>query len=1037
MQSERGQEVSRKEVSQAVRAVLQRKPAMWLSLLGGAALLGSGVAIAQEAGDELDEIVVTGLRGSLKASMTTKREAVGVVDAINAEDIGKFPDTNLSESLQRITGISINRRDGEGFQVTARGFGAQYNMVTLNGRMMPAANAFSGDAGVTRSFNFANLASEAVNAVEVYKTSKAEIATGGIGATINIRTARPLDRNEGGFTGSIGAKAVHDTTAVVGDDVTPELSGIFSWANDNQTFGVGLSASHQKRDSSAATAGENDWRIYRWVTPGQPGAMELDAGATVTNAPDVGQLYGLPNNLGYQFNDRERERLNGQLTLQFRPSEALLLTADYTYAQNDLTQHQGDASLWFQRRASAVEFDTDQAVATPVMISENTPQGKDTSYSQTLSQQENTLKSVGFNAEWAVNDSFTLSLDVHDSTMESLPNGFGGGSGLSFGMAGAVTDTQTFYFNNGLPQFAFEVDDSVIPASGSNPAKVLGNNNGVLDVADLGSQVMRIFYQDQVTDITQARVDGAFALEDGKVQFGVETRSMEMSQRGSEAYFPNGDWGVANPGEIPDDLVQPFCTVCEFNDFSIGNASRIGFKADPIPLALWAADYFGFDPVASRDFRDFHTVEEDTRSVYAQVQLNGEFAGRATHTLVGIRYETTDVTSISQMLLPTRIRWQDNNDFFIDRDTAITNFTTDADYDHVLPSLDFDIELAQGLKGRFSYSKTIARAQYDQLRAAINVNGPTGPTITGGVPSATVSNPALVPLESDNLDLSLEWYFGEASYVAAGVFEKRVANFIGTEQVQEGFFDLRDVTSGPRALAARDAVLAITDPTIRDVGAPVNETELFVMAAILDNPAAFPGGAAEFRGNADPAQAVAVATAYDIVPNASDPLYSFRTSRPINNREAKLYGMELAAQHFFGESGFGVYANYTIVRGDVEFNDLGDPTVNQFALLGLSDSANLVAMYEKHGLSARLAYNWRDKYLTAANRGEGRSPEYVDNYAQLDLSIGYDLSENLSLSFEGLNLTGEDVRTYGRSVRQLWYLEEQGPRYALGARYKF
>jgi TonB-dependent receptor len=671
------------------------------------------------------------------------------------------------------------------------------------------------------------------------------------------------------------------------------------------------------------------------------------------------------------------------------------------------------------------------------MIAENTPQGKDTSYSQTLSQQQNTLKSAGFNAEWKVTDNFTLSLDVHDSTMESLPDGFGGGSGLSFGMAGALVDTQTFYFNNGLPHFAFTVDDTVIPASGQNPAKVLGNGNGQLDVADLGSQVMRIFYQDQVTDITQARLDGGFEFEDGKFQFGVETRTMEMSQKGSEAYFPNGDWGVARPGEIPDDLVSPFCTVCQFEDFSLGDASRVGFKANPIPLAAWASQTYGFDPVASRDYRDFHTVEEDTQSVYAQVQLKGEFAGRRTNTLVGVRYEQTDVTSISQMLLPTRIRWQDNNDFFIDRDTAITNFASDADYDHVLPSLDFDIELAEGLKGRFSYSKTIARAQYDQLRAAININGPTGPTITGGVPSATVSNPALVPLESDNLDMSLEWYFDEASYVAAGVFEKRVANFIGTEQVEEGFFGLRDVTSGPRALAARDAVLAITDPTIRDVGAPVNETELFVMAAILENPAAFPNGAADFRGNADPAQAVAVATTYDIVPNASDPEYSFRTSRPINNREAKLYGVELAGQHFFGESGFGLYANYTIVKGDVEFNDLGDPTVNQFALLGLSDSANIVAMYEKFGLSARLAWNWRDKYLTAANRGEGRSPEYVRDYAQIDLSIGYDLTEQLSVTFEGLNLTGEDVRTYGRSVRQLWYLEEQGPRYALGARYKF
>ena len=123
-------------------------------------------AAANESTDDLQEVVVTGLRASLKDAMEIKRDAVGIVDAISAEDIGKFPDSNLSESLQRITGISISRRNGEGALVTARGFGSEFNMVTLNGRLMPAADAFGGggngfDGGVNgqnRSFNFANLA---------------------------------------------------------------------------------------------------------------------------------------------------------------------------------------------------------------------------------------------------------------------------------------------------------------------------------------------------------------------------------------------------------------------------------------------------------------------------------------------------------------------------------------------------------------------------------------------------------------------------------------------------------------------------------------------------------------------------------------------------------------------------------------------------------------------------------------------------------------------------------------------------------------
>ena len=130
------------------------------TIVGGAVLINP-VFAQEQASEELEEVVVTGLRGSLKASMETKRDAVGVVDAINAEDIGKFPDTNLSEALQRITGISIDRRNGEGSTVTARGFGPQFNMVTLNGRQMPAADAFGdGDAvtgGVGRQHAFVQL----------------------------------------------------------------------------------------------------------------------------------------------------------------------------------------------------------------------------------------------------------------------------------------------------------------------------------------------------------------------------------------------------------------------------------------------------------------------------------------------------------------------------------------------------------------------------------------------------------------------------------------------------------------------------------------------------------------------------------------------------------------------------------------------------------------------------------------------------------------------------------------------------------------
>jgi TonB-dependent receptor len=1001
------------------------------ALVIGSAMLAT-TAMAQQAQEaELEEIVVTGLRGSLKASLDTKRDAVGVVDAITAEDIGKFPDTNLSEALQRITGVSISRNNGEGSQVTARGFGAAFNMVTLNGRQMPAADAFGGGGGQSRAFNFANLAAESVSGVEVYKTSKANIATGGIGAVINIKTAKPFDRSAG-FNGSVGIKAISDTTAIDGSNLTPELSGIFSYVDDNRVWGVSLSASSQLRESGDAGASIVAWdNPTKWVTPGQPGAMNLAPGQTVTNPPPVGAYYSLPSDLRYFASDTKRNRTNGQLTVQFQPTDRLLLTADYTYAENKLENRRSEASAWFSRGGySGVTFDSNPDIRTPTTLSELNS-GKDNSFAQALTKQTNTLKSLGFNVDFQVNDSFSLAFDLHDSNMKSLPNGPGGTGRVEFGMATPIGVLQSFTFNSGLPIMNYTINDAVQPAGQGG-----GNGNGVVDERDLGSQIGTLQYADQVTDLTQARIDGELEFDNGRFQFGLDTRSLEMRQKSSDAIRRTmGGWGAANTNEIPDALLDPFCILCQFDDYSTAGAAPAGFRGDAWSLLNWAASKYGFSPsinpnLAGEGYVANNKLEEDTKSVYFQVGLDGELGGRAVNVLAGARYETTKVKSTAFFVQPTQVEWQSNNDFQILRGTGATPYAQEAKYNHLLPNFDFDIELVEDVKGRFSYSKTIARAEYGQLTSTVNVNAPGGTTLAGALPpTANGNNPALVPLESDNFDLSLEWYFGDDSYLSAGFFEKRVSNFIGSQVSNESLYGLRDPTSGPRALAAQAAVLASAAHT---AGTPVSETELFSMMAILANPAAFPTGAAAFNGTLT--QANALEAAYNLYANSSDPLYLFQTNRIVNNKAAKLHGFELGGQYFFGDTGFGVQANYTIVRGDVEFDNAGDPAVNQFALPGLSDSANVILMYEKYDWTARLAWNWRDEFLADTN---GITPTYVEAYKQWDLGVGYEINDNLSVSFEGINLTGEDGRSHGRSVLQLQNLTEQGARYGLGARYKF
>jgi TonB-dependent receptor len=412
--------------------------------------------------------------------------------------------------------------------------------------------------------------------------------------------------------------------------------------------------------------------------------------------------------------------------------------------------------------------------------------------------------------------------------------------------------------------------------------------------------------------------------------------------------------------------------------------------------------------------------------------------------VIGARYEETDVNSLNLQLVPEALLWQDDNDFQVVRGTVPQLVDGSGSYNNFLPNLDFDIGFTDSLKGRFSYSKTIARAGYGTLAAGQTVGGGGGgSTLNGAVPTGGQNNPGILPLESDNYDISVEYYFSDTGYVSAGAFYKAVENFIGNSVQMQNLFGIRDQTGGPAAQQAYN-FLRSAQCTTQNGGSAcgVSDSHLFTATAMILNPGTFTdsngtwtGGLANY--NNTEAQHVAFATKYDILPVPADPLTTFAVNTPVNNQTAKIHGFEFGGQYFFGDSGFGILANYTIVEGDIGFNVDADPSQNQFALTGLSDSANAVLMFEKFGLSARLAYNWRDEFLSQINQGGWRNPYFVEAYDQIDLSVGYDINDNFAVSFEAINLTGEDVRWHGRSELQLWRLEDQGARYAVGARYKF
>jgi TonB-dependent receptor len=999
----------------------------------------------------LDTVVVTGIRSSLAHAMEIKRDASGVVDAISAEDIGKFPDTNLAESLQRITGIAIERRDGEGAQVTARGFGPQFNMVTLNGRQIPGADAFGapgqvaigGVDGGTRAFNFAQLAAEAISGIEVYKTSQAQVPSGGIGATINILTDKPF--NHTGIVASAGAKIVSDESQLFDSDLTPELSGIFSYTDPDKVWGVGVSASYQKRKGGSVQATNNYWNIQPWTgtMPGDP---------TVTNAPAIGQLYARPNDLRYAFSDFERERINGQAVVQFAPTDSLTLTLDYTYSTNEITENRGEQGMWLQNADyTDVTFDTSGAVATPTYIREIAGT-KDFGMEQQRSMQKYKLGSLGFNAMWDVSDNFRLSFDAHKSKNESLPNDpLTGGGSIFMSIAGTNNCTagphcggswvQEMRFNNGLPIGTA----TWYPTTADAQAGTNGVVNPGFVEGEIGSQVLRINAQTQISEIEQARVDGEWSFDDGRFTFGVDSnKSTTRRLQATEAYHQLGNWGVDNVEEDTAgglmDLLRPVDVPGLFDDYSIGSNNG-AWRGDAGQLAQWAAGQYGVGLGVNPQRAADNYVEEKTKSAYVQVELDGELGGMRTNTRIGVRYETTDLVSTSNIAIPEAIQWQANNDFRVLLSDEQQPYSEKASYSYILPNLDFSIDFTDELKGRASFGRSIARAPYGNLYAGPGAQQPFGSVLID--PSVRASGnaqtPSLKPLESDNLDLALEWYFADASYVSLTYWNKSVNNFIGNTISQESLYGLRDPTSGPDAQAALAFLesQACVDQMAADArpnACSANDTSLFAALAMLRNAGAT-GGLAAFNGT--DAQSLAMESAYDLVGEADDPLYMFNVNRPLNQHEAKLHGWELGGQYFFGDSGFGVFANYTVVKGDVGYDDGGDPNIDQFSLVGLSDTANVMFMYENYGWSARLAWNWRDEYLILANQGASRNPYYVEDYYQWDLSVNYAFNDHWSVGFEAINLTGEDVRWHARTEEQLVRLVDQSPRYTLGVRYKF
>jgi TonB-dependent receptor len=979
--------------------------------LANAVALALGVvsvspALAQEASPAvLEEVVVTGIRASMESSMNLKRDSQGVVDGLVAEDIGKFPDTNLAEALQRISGVSIDRSNiGEGQKITVRGVGPDFNLVLLNGRQMPASSIEETAVSNSRAFDFANLASESIAAVEVFKTSRASIPTGGIGATLNVKTARPLDNP--GLTLNFGVKGVMDQSTESGDSITPEISGIYSDTFADGKFGIAITGSYQDRNSGynqAAVA--NGWRSFRgdennWGTLPQEGQPGYDL---ITNRPGQDDVYSVPQNILYSFNEIQRERTNGQIALQFRPVDAVTATLDYTYSENKVAQQRNELSAWFNFSGGPSEW-TDGPIAAPVYYEETigcTPASTPPVACNDLAMgggeyaTKNQNDSIGFNLRWDVSDSLGFTLDYHNSTAESGADS-PYGSNAALGVAGIYRGTTRVDFSKDFPVLSVQLPPG---QDGIDASQMLTT----------GSSFRNSYMKSEVEQV-QLLGDFVFA-DDSSLDFGVSLT--DVNNRSAFANVEQAAWGGrGTAADIPDDVFKPDTVRKYFDRISGSNSPDLFnqfFRWDFKTVRQLAADLYGAsDYLASDNFTTDRKVKEESKSAFVQYSRAFDLADRAAHIAVGVRYEQTDVTSSALVPVATGITWNSANEFSIL--TTGTDFTTlKGDYDYFLPSLDFDIEVAENIVVRASYSETIGRPGWGDIQG-----GRTLDAMRIDVGTGRQGDPGLLPLESKNYDLSVEWYYAPGSYFSAGYFRKDIDNYIGVGTIQGTPFDLPHPAQGARYDEARAAV-----------GSDPVAIRQYIFENYADTPEVTITGT-DSNGNF-------LGTILGIA--GEDPAAVFNITVPANQRSAKLDGWELAVQHMFGDSGFGVSANVTLVDSNLKYDNanLGD----QFALEGLSDSANLVVFYDKNKWQARVAYNWRDEFLNDRFDSERPNPVYTEAYGQYDVNVSYQVTDQLNVFAEGINVTDEIQRLHERAQNQAFYVTQTGARYMIGARYNF
>jgi iron complex outermembrane receptor protein len=937
---------------------------------------------AQQTPETTDEgeIVVQGFRASLNTALNQKREETAAVDSIVAEDIGKFPDSNLAESMQRVPGVALSRGDGgEGRNISVRGLGAGFTRVRINGMEGTSQTGSSdiyGAGNSGRSFDFNVFPTEIFSSLSVRKTPSADVEEGSLGATVDLKAPHPLDYDKD-FVLSATARGVYNE---VSKKLDPRASAIVSKQFADGTFGVLLSGAYQKRhlreagysavDILSSTLGGNQLGTgaaaqpfctpigYTPISPSPVANANRGATATMcsTGNPRTGTIEAYnkimalrssaaPNTPGsgaffpriprYVNSEQDTERVGGSATIQWKPTEDTDISIDGLYSRFKVERRDNYiALLSFARSISNngqpmvsvrdIEFDKNGSLVYGLF------DGVDIRSEGLVDTFVSTFKQANFNFRHRFSDSFEI------SGLAGISNSLWDGRERLQTFVDAIdADGVTVDFRDGgyNPKIGFGIDVS----NPANFAYAPSPDGGVTFLGGFSTQgkPSRNETKNKTFELnTKWDVTPGFTFK-----VGGQYRESDYSARGATQYTGQNLTRALPAGTSLASITRQITGVDEI--FGTGApASWVAIDPDKWRATFNFPDGFDFCTEASCGVGTSR-IRERIKSGYLMVNFDtSETLPFTVRGDAGVRYVKTDMRAVGFITSalassPTGV-------------TAKAN-VVDRDYEDFLPSVNIVGEITPNLLLRASAARVMSRPE-------LGVMIPGSPTITATTRNASTNNPFLNPIRADTLDVALEWYFRPGSLLSFAYFYKDIESYIQSKSEQIPF----------NQLGLPDALLAGTNTT---------PTEIFTVR------------------------------------------------RPVNTPGGPLKGFEVNAQAQFNFlpgflSNFGALGSYTHVTSKIDYIT-GSGAIFTSDLIDLSkNSASGTLYYEDDRFSIRGTASYRDRYTRAIIAANGSDIRANQPNTFVDASASYKITDNFKLILEAQNLTDARNTLYIDSVRE-------------------